>query len=178
MVAELAWLGQRQNNITDITEAVRGVCADTRTSVICVDEIHNLNTDSGHPGRQARRAAERLPQRVLCLCALESGPGGDGCPVLAQAGGEAAQFADGAGLGQGGPGREVAAVPGVFLVRWFVRPSAVGRLQVSEEPGRPWRAESADKITGYGCGSTKPPLPKALATRSAMHHRLATPAPC
>jgi hypothetical protein len=33
----------RQANITDIIEAVCGVCTDTRTTVICVDEIHNLN---------------------------------------------------------------------------------------------------------------------------------------
>jgi hypothetical protein len=33
----------RRSNITDITEAVCGVCADTRTSLVCVDEIHNLN---------------------------------------------------------------------------------------------------------------------------------------
>jgi hypothetical protein len=29
-------------NITDIIEAVCGVCADTMTSLVCVDEIHNL----------------------------------------------------------------------------------------------------------------------------------------
>ena len=29
----------RRANITDIIEAVCGVCTDTRTSVICVDEI-------------------------------------------------------------------------------------------------------------------------------------------
>ena len=33
----------RQANITDIIEAVCGVCTDTRTTAICVDEIHNLN---------------------------------------------------------------------------------------------------------------------------------------
>ena len=33
----------RRANITDIIDAVCGVCTDTRTSVICVDEIHNLN---------------------------------------------------------------------------------------------------------------------------------------
>ena len=33
----------RRSNITDIIEAVCGVCTDTKTSVICVDEIHNLN---------------------------------------------------------------------------------------------------------------------------------------
>ena len=33
----------RRANITDIIEAVCGVCTDTKTSAICVDEIHNLN---------------------------------------------------------------------------------------------------------------------------------------
>jgi hypothetical protein len=33
----------RRANITDITEAVCGVCLDARTSLVCVDEIHNLN---------------------------------------------------------------------------------------------------------------------------------------
>jgi AAA domain len=33
----------RRSNITDIIEAVCGVCADARASLICVDEIHNLN---------------------------------------------------------------------------------------------------------------------------------------
>ncbi len=33
----------RRLNITDIVEAVCGVCLDTRTSLVCVDEIHNLN---------------------------------------------------------------------------------------------------------------------------------------
>jgi hypothetical protein len=38
-------LTRRSNvtNVTDIIEAVYGVCTDTRTSVVCVDEIHNLN---------------------------------------------------------------------------------------------------------------------------------------
>ena len=33
----------RRLNITDITEAVCGVCLDARTNLVCVDEIHNLN---------------------------------------------------------------------------------------------------------------------------------------
>jgi AAA domain len=33
----------RRLNITDITEAVCGVCLDARTSLVRVDEIHNLN---------------------------------------------------------------------------------------------------------------------------------------
>ena len=33
----------RRFNITDIVEAVCGVCLDTRTSLVAVDEIHNLN---------------------------------------------------------------------------------------------------------------------------------------
>ena len=70
--------------ITDITEAVCGVCLDARTSLVC-DEIHNLNlaTRNGaeaspqvllraHPGhlrlrrdqRRAGRAAIRHPRRA------------------------------------------------------------------------------------------------------------------
>jgi len=34
----------RRANITDITEAVCGVCLDTRVTLVQVDELHNLNT--------------------------------------------------------------------------------------------------------------------------------------
>ena len=34
----------RRANITDITEAVCGVCLDTRVTLVEVDELHNLNT--------------------------------------------------------------------------------------------------------------------------------------
>ena len=33
----------RRANITDIVEAVCGVCLDARVSLVAVDEIHNLN---------------------------------------------------------------------------------------------------------------------------------------
>ena len=45
----------RRSNITDIIEAVCGVCTDTRTSAICVDEIHNLNSPPGPARRPPTR---------------------------------------------------------------------------------------------------------------------------
>jgi hypothetical protein len=54
----------RRLNITDITEAVCGICLDTRTSLICVDEIHNLNlaTRSGAEASDALKYfSERIP---------------------------------------------------------------------------------------------------------------------
>ncbi len=33
----------RRANITDMLESVCGVCLDARTTLICVDEIHNVN---------------------------------------------------------------------------------------------------------------------------------------
>jgi hypothetical protein len=54
----------RRLNITDITEAVCGVCLDARTSLVCVDEIHNLNlaTRAGaEVSDQLKYFSERLP---------------------------------------------------------------------------------------------------------------------
>ncbi len=54
----------RRSNITDIIEAVCGVCTDTKTSVICVDEIHNLNiaTRSGAEASDTLKYfSERIP---------------------------------------------------------------------------------------------------------------------
>jgi AAA domain len=54
----------RRLNITDVTEAVCGVCLDTRTSLVCVDEIHNLNlaTRSGAEASDALKYfSERIP---------------------------------------------------------------------------------------------------------------------
>ena len=48
----------RRLNITDITEAVCGVCLDAHTSLVCVDEIHNLNLAT-------RNGAEASPQVLL-----------------------------------------------------------------------------------------------------------------
>jgi len=54
----------RRANITDIIEAVCGVCTDTKTSAICVDEIHNLNiaTRSGAEASDTLKYfSERIP---------------------------------------------------------------------------------------------------------------------
>ncbi|MFD1274478.1 ATP-binding protein [Streptomyces kaempferi] len=42
-----------RSNMTDIIEAVVGVCTDTRTGMVLVDEIHNIS--------QVTRAAPRSP---------------------------------------------------------------------------------------------------------------------
>jgi len=53
----------RRLNITDIIEAVCGVCTDTRTSVICVDEIHNLNIAT-RPGAEASDTLKYFSERI------------------------------------------------------------------------------------------------------------------
>jgi hypothetical protein len=53
----------RRANITDITEAVCGVCTDTRTSVICVDEIHNLNIAT-RAGAEASDTLKYFSERI------------------------------------------------------------------------------------------------------------------
>jgi TniB protein len=53
----------RRANITDIIEAVCGVCADTKTSVICVDEIHNLNIAT-RAGAEASDTLKYFSERV------------------------------------------------------------------------------------------------------------------
>jgi Bacterial TniB protein len=53
----------RRANITDIIEAVCGVCADTRTSVICVDEIHNLNIAT-RAGAEASDTLKYFSERI------------------------------------------------------------------------------------------------------------------
>ena len=53
----------RRANITDIIEAVCGVCTDTRTTV-CVDEIHNLNIatrDGAEASDTLKYFSERIP---------------------------------------------------------------------------------------------------------------------
>jgi hypothetical protein len=73
-------------NITDIIEAVCGVCADARTSVICVDEIHNLNIATragGEASDTLKYFSERIPATfVLAGISVEragllSGPRGE-----------------------------------------------------------------------------------------------------
>jgi len=53
----------RRANITDIIEAVCGVCTDTRTSVICVDEIHNLNIAT-RAGAEASDTLKYFSERI------------------------------------------------------------------------------------------------------------------
>jgi hypothetical protein len=53
----------RRANITDIIEAVCGVCTDTCTSVVCVDEIHNLNIAT-RAGAEASDTLKYFSERV------------------------------------------------------------------------------------------------------------------
>jgi hypothetical protein len=53
----------RRANITDIIEAVCGVCADTRTAVVCVDEIHNLNIAT-RAGAEASDTLKYFSERI------------------------------------------------------------------------------------------------------------------
>lgn len=56
-------------NITDIVEAVCGVCADTRTSAICVDEIHNLNIAT-RAGAEASDTLKYFSERIPAIFVL------------------------------------------------------------------------------------------------------------
>lgn len=54
----------RRSNITDILEAVCGVSLDAATTMICVDEIHNLNLGTRHGAEASdtlKYFAERIP---------------------------------------------------------------------------------------------------------------------
>ena len=53
----------RRSNITDITDAVCGVCADTKTSLVCVDEIHNLNIAT-RAGAEASDTLKYFSERI------------------------------------------------------------------------------------------------------------------
>ena len=53
----------RRANITDIIEAVCGVCTDTKTSVVCVDEIHNLNIAT-RAGAEASDTLKYFTERI------------------------------------------------------------------------------------------------------------------
>ena len=51
-------------NITDVLESVCGVCLDAATTLICVDEIHNVNLGTRHGAEASdtlKYFAERLP---------------------------------------------------------------------------------------------------------------------
>ncbi|MFF4806580.1 TniB family NTP-binding protein [Streptomyces sp. NPDC001351] len=53
-----------RSNITDIIEAVVGVCTDTRTGLVLVDELHNISLTSRHGAEVAdtlKYFSERLP---------------------------------------------------------------------------------------------------------------------
>ena len=76
----------RQANITDVIEAVCGVCTDTRTATICVDEIHNLNiaTRTGAEASDTLKYfSERIPATFVLAginverAGLLSGPRGE-----------------------------------------------------------------------------------------------------
>jgi hypothetical protein len=76
----------RRANITDIIEAVCGVCTDTTTAAICVDEIHNLNiaTRSGAEASDTLKYfSERIPATFVLAginverAGLLSGPRGE-----------------------------------------------------------------------------------------------------
>ena len=57
----------RRANITDVLEAVCGVCLDAATTLICVDEIHNLNLGTRHGAEASdtlKYFAERHPRHV------------------------------------------------------------------------------------------------------------------
>jgi len=53
----------RQANITDIIEAVCGVCTDTRVTAVCVDEIHNLNIAT-RTGAEASDTLKYFSERI------------------------------------------------------------------------------------------------------------------
>jgi hypothetical protein len=76
----------RQANITDVIEAVCGVCADTRATAILVDEIHNLNiaTRTGAEASDTLKYfSERIPATFVLAginverAGLLSGPRGE-----------------------------------------------------------------------------------------------------
>jgi AAA domain len=76
----------RQANITDVIEAVCGVCTDVRTTAILVDEIHNLNiaTRTGAEASDTLKYfSERIPATFVLAginverAGLLSGPRGE-----------------------------------------------------------------------------------------------------
>ena len=76
----------RQANITDIIEAVCGVCTDTKLTAICVDEIHNLKiaTRTGAEASDTLKYfSERIPATFVLAginverAGLLSGPRGE-----------------------------------------------------------------------------------------------------
>ncbi|MFC9636809.1 TniB family NTP-binding protein [Streptomyces mirabilis] len=59
---------RRSSNITDLIEAVVGVCTDTRTGLILVDELHNISLTSRHGAEVAdtlKYFSERIPATFI-----------------------------------------------------------------------------------------------------------------
>ncbi|CAM5738864.1 AAA family ATPase OS=Streptomyces tendae OX=1932 GN=GUR47_25435 PE=4 SV=1 [Streptomyces tendae] len=57
-----------RSNMTDIIEAVVGVCTDTRTTLVLVDELHNISLTSRHGAEVAdtlKYFSERLPATFI-----------------------------------------------------------------------------------------------------------------
>jgi hypothetical protein len=50
-------------NLTDVVEAVCGICADARTTLIAVDEIHNVNLQS-RMGAEVSDALKYFSERI------------------------------------------------------------------------------------------------------------------
>ena len=53
----------RRANLTDIVESVCGVCADTRTGLVAVDEIHNVSLAT-RPGAEASDMLKYFSERI------------------------------------------------------------------------------------------------------------------
>jgi hypothetical protein len=53
----------RRANLTDIVEAVCGVCTDTRTELVAVDEIHNVSLAT-RPGAEASDMLKYFSERI------------------------------------------------------------------------------------------------------------------
>ena len=54
----------RRSNVTDVLEAVCGVCLDAASTLVCVDEIHNISLGTRHGAEASdtlKYFAERLP---------------------------------------------------------------------------------------------------------------------
>ncbi len=75
----------RRANLTDIIESVCGVCTDTRTGLVAVDEIHNVSLAT-RPGAEAsdmlKYFSERIPATYLSTPASMSSAT-DCCPAPA-----------------------------------------------------------------------------------------------
>jgi hypothetical protein len=54
----------RRANLTDIVEAVCGVCTDTRAGLVAVDEIHNVSLAT-RPGAEASDMLKYFSGRYL-----------------------------------------------------------------------------------------------------------------